>query len=297
MPGQRFSQVWRDTARRLSQAGLSFGQGTEDADQEAAWMLVHSLGWPLLESFARLPALQRRVVPEAALRRLQALLEQRLGTRRPLAYLLGEAWLHGQRFLADERAIVPRSLIAELLDQGLEPWLRTEPARVADICTGGGSLAILAAQRWPGAGVTACDLSEPALELARANVELHGLGARVRLLRSDLFAAFEPGLRFDLVLCNPPYVNEASMRALPREFLHEPRLALAGGDDGMDLVRRLLRDARARLQPQGVMVVEIGHERAHFEAAFERLPVHWLPVSAGEDAVFLVEADALESLA
>ena len=297
MPGVRFSQAWREAAQRLSDAGLSFGQGTEDASQEAAWMLVHSLGWPLLESFARLPALQRRVVPEAALRRLDELLERRLGTRRPLAYLLGEAWLHGQRFLCDERAIVPRSLIAELLDQGLEPWLRAEPARIADICTGGASLAILAAQRWPASEVTACDISEPALQLARANVESHGLERRVRLLRSDLFEAFEPEQRFDLVLCNPPYVNETSMRALPREFLHEPRLALAGGDDGMDLVRRLLREAPAHLRPQGVLVVEIGHERAHFEAAFPRLPVHWLPVSAGDDAVFLVEAAALEARA
>ncbi|WP_297912477.1 50S ribosomal protein L3 N(5)-glutamine methyltransferase [Thiomonas sp.] len=297
MPGVRFSQAWREAAQRLSDAGLSFGQGTEDASQEAAWMLVHSLGWPLLESFARLPALQRRVVPEAALQRLHELLEQRLRTRRPLAYLLGEAWLHGQRFLCDERAIVPRSLIAELLDQGLEPWLRAEPARIADICTGGASLAILAAQRWPASEVTACDISEPALQLARANVESHGLERRVRLLRSDLFEAFEPEQRFDLVLCNPPYVNETSMRALPREFLHEPRLALAGGDDGMDLVRRLLREAPAHLRPQGVLVVEIGHERAHFEAAFPRLPVHWLPVSAGDDAVFLVEAAALEARA
>ena len=297
MPGVRFSQAWREAAQRLSDAGLSFGQGTEDASQEAAWMLVHSLGWPLLESFARLPALQRRVVSEAALQRLHELLEQRLRTRRPLAYLLGEAWLHGQRFLCDERAIVPRSLIAELLDQGLEPWLRAEPARIADICTGGASLAILAAQRWPASEVTACDISEPALQLARANVESHGLERRVHLLRSDLFEAFEPEQRFDLVLCNPPYVNETSMRALPREFLHEPRLALAGGDDGMDLVRRLLREAPAHLRPQGVLVVEIGHERAHFEAAFPRLPVHWLPVSAGDDAVFLVEAAALEARA
>jgi ribosomal protein L3 glutamine methyltransferase len=295
MPGLRFSQAWREAEQRLLEAGPSFGQGTEDAAQEAAWMLLHCLGWPLLESFARLPALQRRVVPEAALRRLRDLVEQRVRTRRPLAYLLGEAWLHGQRFLADERAIVPRSLIAELLDQGLDPWLRSEPARIADVCTGGASLAILAALRWPGAEVTASDISRPALELARANVELHGLGERVRLLRSDLFEAFAPDARFDLVLCNPPYVNEASMTELPAEFLHEPRLALAGGDDGMDLVRRLLREAPRHLRPGGVLVVEIGHERAHFEAAFPRLPAHWLPVSAGDDAVFLVEAAALEA--
>ena len=314
MPRPQFSQVWRDTERALLDAGVRFGQGTEDAAQEAAWMLIHSLGWPLLDSFARLPALQRKPVPEAAATRLRRLLERRLRSRRPLAYLLGEAWLGGQRFLADERAIVPRSLIAELLPHTLDPWLqgmhaqhaagsgdgRGEipaggPQRIADICTGGASLAVLAALRWPRARVTAADLSEPALRLARANVELHGLGQRVRLMHSDLFEAFEPGERFDLVLCNPPYVNEASMAALPAEFRHEPRLALAGGDDGMDLVRRLLRQAREHLQPHGVLVVEIGHERRHFDAAFPDLPVHWLPVSSRGDAVFLVEAAALES--
>ncbi len=296
MPRPRFSQVWRDTERALLEAGVSFGQGTEDAAQEAAWMLIHSLGWPLLDSFARLPALQPRPVPEAAALRLRRLLERRLRSRRPLAYLLGEAWLGGQRFLADERAIVPRSLIAELLPRALDPWLAGDPGHIADICTGGGSLAILAALRWAQASITAADLSGPALQLARANVELHGLAQRVRLLRSDLFEAFDAGERFDLVLCNPPYVNEASMAALPAEFRHEPRLALAGGDDGMDLVRRLLRQAREHLQPQGVLVVEIGHERRHFEAAFGDLPVYWLPVSSGADAVFLVEAAALESL-
>lgn len=293
MPGLRFSQVWRDTERSLLDAGVVFGQGTEDAAQEAAWMLIHSLGWPLPESFAQWPRLQRRVVPAPAQARLRELLELRIRTRRPLAYLLGEAWLHGQRFLVDERAIVPRSLIAELLDHGLDPWLAEPPRSIADICTGGGSLAVLAAQRWPRASVVGADLSPPALELARANVRLHGLEQRVRLLQSDLFGGFAPDERFDLVLCNPPYVNAGSMAALPREFRHEPELALAGGVDGMDLVRRLLDQVRARLRPHGVLVVEIGHERPYFEAAFGHLPVVWLPVSSGSDAVFLVEAAGL----
>lgn len=293
----RFSQAWRDAALRLHDAGLRFGQGTEDATQEATWMLVHSLGWPLLESFRDLHRLQRRVVPQVALERLRELVERRVRTRRPLAYLLGEAWLQGHRFVADERAIVPRSLIGELLDHGLDAWLPVEPRRIADICTGGGSLAILAAMRWPAAEVCAVDISEPALDLARVNVDLHGVGGRVQLLRSDLFASFGGSSRFDLMLCNPPYVNEASMRVLPPEFLHEPRLALAGGADGMDLVRRLLGQARAHLQAHGVLVVELGHERAHFEAAIPHLQVRWLPVSAGDDAVFLVEAAALDAIA
>ncbi len=289
----RFDEVRRDVERRLREAGLRFGQGTEDAAQEAAWMLVHCLRLPLLDSFARLHELRRRPVPQPALRRLQRLLEQRVRSRRPLAYLLGEAWLQGQRFLADERAIVPRSLIAELLGQGLQRWLAQPPRRIADVCTGGASLAILAAQRWPQAQVAAGDISRPALELARRNVELHALGGRVRLLHSDLLAGFDAGERFDLVLCNPPYVSARSMAALPPEFRHEPRLALAGGADGMDLVRRLLRQAAGHLQPHGVLVLEIGHERRHFEAAFGALPVHWLAVSSGDDAVLAIEASAL----
>ena len=293
MPLQRVSQVWRDTARRLRAAGLHFGQGTEDAEQEAAWMLLHCLGWDVPEGFAQWPRLQRRVVPAPARERLAQLLRQRVRTHRPLAYLLGEAWLQGQRFLADERAIVPRSLIAELLGQGLQRWLAQPPRRIADVCTGGASLAILAAQRWPQAQVAAGDISRPALELARRNVELHALGGRVRLLHSDLLAGFDAGERFDLVLCNPPYVSARSMAALPPEFRHEPRLALAGGADGMDLVRRLLRQAAGHLQPHGVLVLEIGHERRHFEAAFGALPVHWLAVSSGDDAVLAIEASAL----
>ncbi len=289
----RFAEVWRSTERRLREAGLGFGQGTEDAAQEAAWMLIHSLRLPLLESFARLPALQRRAVPAAAQARLEQLLRRRLRSRQPLAYLLGEAWLQGRRFLADRRAIVPRSLLAELLDDGLQRWLAQPPRSLADVCTGGGSLAVLAALRWPQAQVQACDLSLPALQLARDNLRLHGLEQRVRLCAGDLFEAFDADARFDLVLCNPPYVNARSMAALPPEFRHEPRMALAGGADGMDLVRRLLRQAPARLRPGGLLVLEIGHEREHFARAFPQLQVHGLHTRSGVDGVLAIEARAL----
>ncbi len=289
-PQPRFAAVWREATQRLDAARLRYGQGTEDAAQEAAWMLIHALGWPLLESFARLRALQRRVVPQPAQARLRTLVEARIASRRPLAYLLGEAWLHGQRFVVDERVIVPRSFIAELLDDALTPWLPDAPRRIVDACTGSGCLAILAAQRWPQAQVWGGDVSADALDVAAANVALHHCGVQLR--RSDLLRALPGGI--DLLLCNPPYVNAASMRRLPDEFRHEPALALAGGDDGMDLVRRLLAEAAVQLAAGGIAVVEIGHERAHFEAAFPALPVVWMPTSE-PDRVFLVEAAALRA--
>ena len=286
----RFARVWRDAARRLDAARLQYGQGTGDALQEAAWMLIHSLGWPVLESFERLAALAEREVPADALRRLDALVRARIATRKPAAYLLGEAWLQGERFVVDPRVIVPRSLIAELIHDGLDPWLRQEPRTIVDVCTGSGCLAILAAKRWEHARVLGVDISADALDVARENIALHALGARVELLESDLLRARSPeGPGVDLMLCNPPYVNAGSMRALPAEFRHEPELALAGGTDGMDLVRRLFEQARRHLAPHGVLVVEIGNERAHFDAAFPRLPVVWMPTST-PDTVFLVEA-------
>jgi ribosomal protein L3 glutamine methyltransferase len=297
----RFDQVWRRAAGRLREAGLSFGHGASNAQDEAAWMLIHALGWPLMDSFAAFDALQERAVPPDAVARFNALIDQRIASRKPAAYLLGEAWLQGVRFIVDERVIVPRSFIAELLATGLDPWLHRSPARIADICTGSGCLAILAAMRWPDARVLGADLAADALGVAGANVALHGVADRVRLLQSDLLDALPlpatPDQGYDLMLCNPPYVNAQSMQALPQEYRHEPELALAGGEDGMDLVRRLLRTAGAHLAPRGVLVVEIGNEREHFEAAFPGLPVAWLSTSAGDDAVFLVEAADLRSAA
>jgi ribosomal protein L3 glutamine methyltransferase len=230
---------------------------------------------------------------------VQDLLRARIDSRQPLAYLTHEAWLQGVPFYADERAIVPRSLIAELIADGsIDPWLSDQTRRVLDLCTGNGSLACLAALAWPDVDVTGADISADALAVARINVERHGLQDRVRLVRGDGLAAC-PG-PWDLILCNPPYVNAASMAALPPEYRAEPALALAGGADGMDFIRGLLRDLRQAqrqpapyLSPQGVLVLEIGHERAHFDAAFPGLPVNALTTSAGDDQVLLITAEAL----
>ena len=297
----RFGQIWRRAADRLRGAGLSFGHGASSAQDEAAWILIHALGWPLMDSFAAFEALQERALPPDAVARFDALVAQRIASRKPAAYLLGEAWLPGVRFVVDERVIVPRSFIAELLATGLDPWLHGSPARIADICTGSGCLAVLAAMRWPDAQVLGADLSADALDVAAANLALHGVADRLRLVQSDLLDVLPrpvtPDQGYDLMLCNPPYVNAQSMQALPQEYRHEPELALAGGEDGMDLVRRLLHAAGGHLAPHGVLVVEIGNEREHFEAAFPDLPVTWLSTSAGDDAVFLAEAAVLRSAA
>jgi ribosomal protein L3 glutamine methyltransferase len=223
-----------------------------------------------------------------------ALVEERIATRRPAAYLTGEAWLQGVPFTVDERVIVPRSLIAEpLADGSIDAWLAPDTARVLDLCTGNGSLAVLAAMAWPDVTVDAADLSADALAVARLNVDRHGLAGRITLLRGDGLAAVQGRAPYDLVLCNPPYVNRASMAALPAEFRAEPALALDGGEDGMDFIRRLLKELPAHLNPQGVLLLEIGHERAHFEAAFPRLEPVWLETSAGDDGLLLLTRENL----
>jgi ribosomal protein L3 glutamine methyltransferase len=232
--------------------------------------------------------------------RAEALVAQRIETRRPAAYLTQEAWLQNVPFYVDERVIVPRSFIAELLADAegegtLDAWLSDQTRRVLDLCTGNGSLAVIAAMAYPEIVVDAADLSEDALAVARINVDKHALGQRVTLLQSDLLDALRGP--YDLIVCNPPYVNAQSMAALPAEYRAEPAIALAGGADGMDLVRRILRDAPSRLSAEGVLVLEIGHERANFERAFPRAEVFWLPTSAGDDAVLLMTRDALMRLA
>lgn len=273
-------------AARLEAAGVAFGQGTTNAYDEAAWLVQWRLGLPL----DALDAEAQREVAPAEQRAAEALIERRIETRWPAAYLTGEAWLHGVPFDVDERVIIPRSLIAEpLVDGTLDTWLPSTPARVLDLCTGNGSLAVLAAMQWPEAQVLASDLSAEALAVAARNVARHGLAARVTLREGDGLAALQADDGpFDLVLCNPPYVNAASMAALPPEFLAEPALALAGGADGMDFVRRLLHAVAHWLAPQGLLVLEIGHEREHFEAVFAHLPAVWLPTSAGDDQVLML---------
>ncbi|WP_311220745.1 MULTISPECIES: 50S ribosomal protein L3 N(5)-glutamine methyltransferase [unclassified Acidovorax] len=283
-------------AQRLEAAGVAFGHGTANAHDEAAWLVLWRLGLPLdtplddgEESQSNHP------VAQADQARVAMLFEERIATRKPAAYLTQEAWLQGVPFYVDERAIVPRSFIAELLADGsIDDFLGDHTRQVLDLCTGNGSLAVLAAMAYPDVVVTGADLSPDALAVARINVDKHGLQDRIALQLSDGLAEL-PG-PWDLILCNPPYVNAQSMAALPAEYRAEPELALAGGDDGMDFVRRLLADVPARMTEHAVLVLEIGNEREHFEAAFPRLPVFWLDTSAGDDQVLLITREALVAL-
>jgi len=271
------------SSARLDQAGVCFGHGTANAFDEAAWLVLWKLGLPL----DALDDVADDDVEPASVRAVQALVTERIDTRRPAAYLTGEAWLQGVPFTVDQRAIVPRSLIAEpLVDGSLAAWLPAPPHRVLDLCTGNGSLAVLAAMAWPEAAIHASDLSADALAVARLNVERHALAGHITLRQGDALEGADG--RYDLILCNPPYVNRDAMAALPPEYRAEPALALDGGDDGMDFVRRLLRDAPSHLNDDGVLVLEIGHERDHFDAAFPRLPAVWLPTSAGDEQVLLL---------
>ena len=274
---------------RLTQAGVSFGHGTDNAFDEAVWLALWRLGLPLDD----LDSVAQRALTEGERARIEALVTQRIDTRKPAAYLTGEAWLQGVPFFVDERAIVPRSLIAEVIADGtLDAWLGPHTRQVLDLCTGNGSLAVLAALAWPEVQVDATDLSADALAVARINVERHELQHRIALLQGDGLAAV--GMRrYDLIVCNPPYVNAASMACLPAEYRAEPALALAGGDDGMDFIRTLLRDAAAHMNEQAVLVLEIGHEAAHFEAAFPQLEFAYLPTHETEQQLVLITREAL----
>ena len=280
-------------AQRLSSAGLAFGHGTTNAEDEAAWLVLWRLGLPLDSDLSDAPdSTAHRTVTAEEAAAVDALIDQRIQTRRPAAYLTHEAWLQGVPFYVDERAIVPRSFIAELLADGsIDDFLGEHTRRVLDLCTGNGSLAILAAMAYPEVEVTGADISADALAVARINVDKHGLAQRVQLQISDGMESL-PG-PWDLILCNPPYVNAQSMSNLPAEYRAEPELALAGGTDGMDFIRKLLRDAPARMSEHAVLVLEIGNEREFFEAAFPTLPVFWIETSAGEDQVLLVTRQAL----
>lgn len=279
-------------AARLDQAGVVFGHGTTHAFDEAAWLVLWTLGQPL----DALDEVADSTVTDAQRAAAEALVDERIRTRKPAAYLTGEAWLQGVPFFVDERVIVPRSLIAEPLADGtLDAWLSGRTRRVLDLCTGNGSLAVLAALAWPEVQVDATDVSADALAVARHNVERHRLQDRIQLRQGDGLAAADGA--YDLILCNPPYVNRNSMNELPPEYRAEPSLALDGnvdgGSDGMDFVRRLMHDLPQHLTDHGVLVLEIGHERAHFEAAFPKLEAVWLPTSAGDDQVLLLTKESL----
>ena len=280
-------------AQCLAAAGVSFGHGTTNAHDEAAWLVLWRLGLPLDSDLSEAPdPMKNQPVAPADQALVATLFEERIRTRKPAAYLTQEAWLQGVPFYVDERAIVPRSFIAELLvDGGADEYLSDHTRQVLDLCTGNGSLAVLAAMAWPEVQVTGADISPDALAVARINVDKHGLQDRIQLQLSDGLAAL-PG-PWDLILCNPPYVNADSMAVLPSEYRAEPELALAGGKDGMDFVRQLFAAAPACMSEDAVIILEIGNERAYFEAAFPQLPVFWLDTSAGEDQVLLVTRQAL----
>lgn len=275
---------------RFNEAGLTYGHGTTNAFDEACYLVLHALHLPpdRLEPFldARLAHAERQAIGDLLARRI----EQRV----PAAYLTREAWLGEFRFHVDERVLIPRSHIAELLPDGLAPFIgAVEDVREAlDLCTGSGCLAILLAHAYPNADVDAVDISADALAVAQRNVSEYGLADRINLVRSDLFANL-PEKSYDLVISNPPYVVAGAMEALPPEFRHEPVLALAGGDDGMDFVRGIVREAPRFLAPQGVLVVEVGHNRMQAEAAFPRLPFTWLATPGATDGVFLLRRDEL----
>jgi ribosomal protein L3 glutamine methyltransferase len=277
------------SAERLTQAGVAFGHGTQSAFDEAVWLVLWRLGLPLDTELDEVA--EQAVTPEQQAA-CAALIEERIATRKPAAYLTQEAWLQGVSFYIDERAIVPRSLIAEVLADGtIDAWLSDQTKQVLDLCTGNGSLAVLAGLAWPDVQVTGADISRDALAVATINVERHDLQERVQLVHSDGLSAL-PG-PFDLILCNPPYVCQASMDALPAEYRAEPELALAGGTDGMDFVRQLFKDAPSRMSEHAVLVLEIGNEVDHFIAAFPNLEVAWLDTSAGDDQVLLIARQAL----
>ena len=277
--------VLRFAVSRFNEAKLSFGHGLANAYDEAAYLILHTLQLPL----DRLdPFLDAKLLPDE-LQKIFTMLEKRIQQRVPAAYLTNEAWLGSHRFYVDERVIVPRSFIAELLPEGLEPWLPDSLAvrSALDLCTGSGCLAILLADHYANADVDAVDLSAEALEVAQRNVNDYGFEEEIRLVKSDLFTALK-GCRYDLIVSNPPYVNGQAMAALPEEFRCEPAIALASGDDGLDHVREILRNASEHLEPNGILVVEIGHNRAALEAAYPELPFIWLDTASGADFVFLL---------
>lgn len=275
---------------RFEEAQLCFGHGCDNAYDEAIWLILHTLHLPLdrLEPFldARLAREERLAVLEV--------LQQRITRRVPAAYLTHKAWLGEFRFYVDERVIVPRSYFAELLEDGFAPWIddAESVSDALDLCTGSGCLAILMAHAFPNARVDAVDISPDALAVARRNIADYGLNEVVHAVQSDLYGALE-GRKYDLIISNPPYVTTESMDALPPEYRHEPSLALAAGEDGLDIVRRILAGAKAHLNPHGILAVEVGHNQHLMEAAFPELQPIWLDAPSGDGKIFLLSSDQL----
>ncbi|MDB5837150.1 MAG: ribosomal protein N(5)-glutamine methyltransferase [Caballeronia sp.] len=287
LPFTTVRDLLRFAVSRFTEADLSFGHGSSNAFDEAAYLVLHTLHLPLdtLDPF-----LDARLL-DTEIDAIMKVIERRATDRVPAAYITHEAWMHGHRFYVDERVIVPRSFIGELLQDGLQPYVQDpdEVSRVLELCTGSGCLAILAAQAFQNADIDAVDISAPALEVAHKNVDDYDLDSRVALYEGDLFGPLPVG-RYEVIITNPPYVNALAMQTLPAEYRHEPELALAGGADGMDIVKRIVGEARKWLTEDGVLVVEIGNERANVEATLGGLDIVWLSTSAGDDNVFLIQA-------
>lgn len=289
-PFTTLRDVLRYAVSRFNAAKLFFGHGSSNALDEAAYLLLHTLHLPLdnLDTY-----LDAHLLPDEIASLLQVI-ERRTTDRVPAAYITNEAWLGTYQFYVDERVIVPRSFIAELIPTYFSPWV-IDPDAITDIlelCTGSGCLPIMLADAFPAAQVVTADISADALAVARKNVDTYGLQDRITLIESDLYAKV-PAKKYQLIVSNPPYVNSSSMSTLPQEYLHEPQIALGGGTDGMDLVRTIIAEAKKHLTPDGILIVEIGNERAFAEAAFPELDFTWVSTSAGDDMVFLLTADQL----
>ena len=280
----------RFAVSRFNEAKLFFGHGSDNAFDEAAYLILHTLHLPL----DRLEPFLDASLTHGESEEVQTVIERRVRERIPAAYLTHEAWLGAHRFYVDERVIVPRSFIAELLPEQLAPWVEEpdEVTRALDLCTGSGCLAILAALAFPNADVDAVDLSKDALDVAAKNVADYGLADRIELIESDLFTALK-GRSYDVILSNPPYVNAESVAALPPEYQAEPALALGSGKDGLDATRQILAAAKSHLNPGGLLVVEIGPNRDVLEAAYPALPFTWLDTEGGEQFVFMLRREDL----
>ena len=284
--------LYRWAITEMENADLSYGHGSPDAAEEASFLICRALKLP----FERFETFFDAALTHNELVRLVHLIDRRVHDKTPTAYLLKEAWLTGHRFYIDERALIPRSYIAELLEEDLAPWIDDpyEVESVLDLCTGSGCLAILAQGTFPNARVTGSDISADALEVAKINRRDYGLEDDLELVQGDLFASLE-GRRFELIITNPPYVTTASMARLPAEYRHAPALALGAGDDGMDVVRRILREAKDHLTENGMIIVEVGDGLEAVEAMYPGLPLTWLTVSGGDDQVFMARAEDLRA--
>ena len=285
-------QCINQIAERLEAADLHYGHGAIDAKSEALWIASKQIGLSPSDALDHLEQVMSTLQVSKALE----IAFTRISTRKPLAYILGEAWLMGVPFFSSEQSIIPRSWIAELIvDGSVDSWLPAD-GKALDLCTGNGSLAILLAMAYPDIHVSACDISLPALAVASRNLDRHGLTSQIELFEGDLWAALPEAHndnRFDLIICNPPYVNAHSMNTLPAEYHAEPALALAGGNDGMDIIRKIIAGAPDYLSERGAIVIEIGNEYENFKKAFPQIPVIWMEVSAGDQQVLLIQAEDL----